>query len=58
MTVNQVTGTLLTPEEIREIVAYVKKYRTSSAPFDVAVNGERSTDRSQKAELVQRYEAA
>ncbi len=58
MTVNQVTGTLLTPEEIREIVAYVQTYRTSSAPFDVAVNGELSSDVHQKAELVQMYQAA
>jgi hypothetical protein len=57
MTVNQVTGALLTPDEIREIVGYVKTYRTSSTPFDVAVNGELSTDGHQKAELVQMYEA-
>jgi hypothetical protein len=57
-TVNQVTGALLTPDEIREIVAYVKTYRPSSTPFGVAVNGELATDEHQKAELVQRYEAA
>ncbi len=58
MTVNQVTGALLTPDEIREIVGYVKTYRPSSTPFEVAVNGELSTDGHQKAERVQRYEAA
>src|SRR5260370_37843634 len=58
MTVNQVTGALLAPDEIREIVGYVKTYRPSSTPFEVAVNGELSTDGHQKAERVQRYEAA
>src|SRR5947209_6380623 len=44
MTVNQATGELLTPEEIRAIAAYVKTYRTSTEPFDIAMNGETPTD--------------
>ena len=58
MTVNQATGELLTPEEIREIVAYVKTYRTSTHPFDIAVNGETPTDPHKGAEMVQRYSEA
>ena len=58
MTVNQATGELLTPEEIRAIAAYVKTYRTSSHPFDIAVNGETPTDPHKGAEMVQRYSEA
>lgn len=29
----------LTPDQVREVVAYVKKHRTDSAPFDVVQNG-------------------
>ena len=55
MTVNQVTGELLKPEEIREIVAYVKANRESTEPFDVAVNGETPADRGKAAEIVEQY---
>ena len=55
MTVNQVTGELLTPEDIREIVAYVKTHRVQSDPFDVAVNGETPADPEKGAEIVQPY---
>lgn len=44
MTVNQSTGKLLTPEEIREIVAYINTYRESSDPFDIAMSGETPGD--------------
>jgi alkanesulfonate monooxygenase SsuD/methylene tetrahydromethanopterin reductase-like flavin-dependent oxidoreductase (luciferase family) len=55
MTVNQVTNELLTPQEIREIVAYVKAHRNGSEPFDIAVNGETSSDLKKGAEIVQPY---
>ena len=51
-------GELLAPEEIREIVAYVKPYRTSTEPFDIAMNGETPTDPHRGAEIVQRYSEA
>lgn len=58
MAANQVTGEFLTPEEIREIVTYVKTYREAAHPFDVAVNGELSPDPGQRAEMIQRYSEA
>jgi alkanesulfonate monooxygenase SsuD/methylene tetrahydromethanopterin reductase-like flavin-dependent oxidoreductase (luciferase family) len=58
MTVNQVTNELLTPAEIREIIAYVNTYRASAEPFDVAVNGETPADPHKGAEIVQPYEEA
>src|SRR6266566_128959 len=58
MTVNQVTGELLTPEEIREIVAYVNAHREATDPFDVAVNGETPADPHKRAEMMQRYSEA
>ena len=54
MTVNQVTHELLTPEEIREIVTYIKTYRESTDPFDVAFNGDipAGADARQAAEII------
>lgn len=58
MTVNQVTGEFLTPEEIREIMTYVNTHREATDPFDVAVNGEFPADSRQRAEMIQRYSEA
>lgn len=58
MTVNQVTNELLTPAEIREIIAYLHVHRASAAPFDVAVNGETPADSHKGAEMVQPYQEA
>ena len=60
MTVNQVTNELLKPEEIREIVAYIKSYRESTDPFDVAFNGKipAGADARQAAEIIQAYQEA
>ncbi|TMD51641.1 MAG: LLM class flavin-dependent oxidoreductase, partial [Chloroflexi bacterium] len=58
MTVNQVTGELLTPEEVREIVAYIRTYRESADPFDVAVNGEIPAGAQNGSEIVQAYQEA
>jgi alkanesulfonate monooxygenase SsuD/methylene tetrahydromethanopterin reductase-like flavin-dependent oxidoreductase (luciferase family) len=55
MTANQETGELLTAEEIREIVAYLKAQRESVDPFDVAVNGETPADARKGAEIVEPY---
>ena len=58
MTVNQVTGELLTSEEIQEIMAYVNAHREATDPFDVAVNGEALADPHERAEMIQRYSEA
>ncbi|MFL5624113.1 MAG: LLM class flavin-dependent oxidoreductase, partial [Ktedonobacteraceae bacterium] len=58
MTVNQVTGELLTPGEIQEIVAYVNAHREATDPFDVAVNGETPADPHKRAEIIQQYSEA
>ena len=58
MTVNQVTGELLTLEEVREIVAYIRTYRESADPFDVAVNGEIPAGAQNGSEIVQAYQEA
>jgi alkanesulfonate monooxygenase SsuD/methylene tetrahydromethanopterin reductase-like flavin-dependent oxidoreductase (luciferase family) len=58
MTVNQTTGELLQPDEIREIVAYVARHRTATDPFDVALNGETPADPAAGAEIVEPYRDA
>jgi len=58
MTVNQETEELLKPEEIREIIAYIKTYRESPERFDVALNGETPADPRQGAEMIQPYREA
>ncbi|MEW6094347.1 MAG: LLM class flavin-dependent oxidoreductase [Chloroflexota bacterium] len=55
MTLNQTTGKLLTPEEISEIVAYLKIHRQRNEPFDVAVNVETPSDPKKAAEIVRPY---
>jgi alkanesulfonate monooxygenase SsuD/methylene tetrahydromethanopterin reductase-like flavin-dependent oxidoreductase (luciferase family) len=55
MTVNQVTGELLTSEEISEIVAYLKANREGNGPFDIAINGETPADPRKGAEIVRPY---
>lgn len=55
MTVNQVTGQLLTPDDVREIVAYVTAQRDRSDSFDIAVNGEMPADANERAALLQAY---
>jgi hypothetical protein len=58
MTVNQETGQLLTPDEIREIKAYVSAHRKGSEPFEIAVNGETPLDPRQGALIVAPYRDA
>jgi alkanesulfonate monooxygenase SsuD/methylene tetrahydromethanopterin reductase-like flavin-dependent oxidoreductase (luciferase family) len=43
----------LTPEELIEIMAYLKMYRTSSAPFDIAVYGQTPSDPNKGTKIVQ-----
>lgn len=42
----------LTPEDLKEIMAYVKVHRTSPAPFDVAVYGQTPSDPKKGSEIV------
>jgi alkanesulfonate monooxygenase SsuD/methylene tetrahydromethanopterin reductase-like flavin-dependent oxidoreductase (luciferase family) len=58
MTVNQVTGELLTPEEIHEIATYIQAQRVNTSPFDIAVNGETPPDFVQGAAITQPYKDA
>jgi alkanesulfonate monooxygenase SsuD/methylene tetrahydromethanopterin reductase-like flavin-dependent oxidoreductase (luciferase family) len=58
MTVNQTTGKHLSPEEIREIAAYVNSYREAAEPFDIAVSGETPANPRQGADIVQPYQEA
>ena len=55
MTLNQVTGELLTIEELKAIVNYLKAHRQSSQPFDIAINLETPSDPYQAAEIVKPY---
>ncbi len=58
MTVNQVTGEWLTPQDVGEIVAYIQSYREDSRPLDVAFNGDLPANRHERAELVEAYSRA
>jgi alkanesulfonate monooxygenase SsuD/methylene tetrahydromethanopterin reductase-like flavin-dependent oxidoreductase (luciferase family) len=49
----------LTPDEVREIRAYIEGHRESAAPFDVVIGGVTpATDRKGAVEIVAPYEAA
>ncbi len=43
----------LTPEELKEIIAYVQQQRVRHAPFDVAVYGSTPSNRHKAAKIVQ-----
>jgi len=46
----------LRPSDLREIVAYVERYRTDNGPFDVVIAGHtEGRDRSRDAEIVASY---
>lgn len=51
-------GGTMTPEQVRELVAYVKPYRTSDAPFDVVIRNRSGEDGADDAARVRDYEAA
>ena len=53
-----VLGGLPSPDQLREILAYVHDHRESSNPFDAALNGYTDTDPSQAAETVGPYAEA
>jgi hypothetical protein len=42
----------LTPDELRDIVVYIRKHRTSADPFDVVIGGETPGDDTQKAKKI------
>jgi hypothetical protein len=49
----------LTPDEVREIIAYVREHRETDAPFDVVMGGlTPGDDPSRAAEIVAPYAAA
>jgi alkanesulfonate monooxygenase SsuD/methylene tetrahydromethanopterin reductase-like flavin-dependent oxidoreductase (luciferase family) len=49
---------MLTPEEVRSIVAVVKEHRESEAPFDVAVALSDEGDTARRADMIAAYEDA
>ena len=51
----QASEETLTPEQIRDIMTYVKEHRRSSVPFDVAAGGETPSDPVKGVEIVQPY---
>ncbi|MGZ3584903.1 MAG: LLM class flavin-dependent oxidoreductase, partial [Ktedonobacterales bacterium] len=59
MTVNQATGNLLSPDEVREVAAYIHDLLPAeNTPFDIAVNGETPSDSDTGAALVHPYREA
>lgn len=49
-----VDGRFVQPDEVREILAYVRQYRTTDAPFDVVVTGYMGNKRPEEAEVLLR----
>lgn len=58
MTVHQETQAMLTPDDVREIRAYVAAHRTRPEPFEIALNVVLPPDPQQAAEKVRPYQAA
>jgi hypothetical protein len=48
-------NTGITPEDLREIIAYVNRYRTHSASYEVTVEGSTPQDPAKGAEIVSPY---
>jgi alkanesulfonate monooxygenase SsuD/methylene tetrahydromethanopterin reductase-like flavin-dependent oxidoreductase (luciferase family) len=53
-----VMGALPSPDQLREILAYVNEYRDSPNPFDACLNGYTETDSTRAAETVGPYAEA
>ncbi|MBI4640432.1 MAG: LLM class flavin-dependent oxidoreductase [Candidatus Tectomicrobia bacterium] len=51
----KVNGEILTPEELKEVVAYVKAHRGQAEPFDVAFAGQTPSDPEEGMEIVHPY---
>lgn len=52
-------GGIITPDEWRELLAYIQKYRTTDAPFDAVHSGAtRGDNMTQASELVESYAKA
>ncbi len=45
----------ITPQDVKEISAYVAKYRVDSRPFNVMIGGQTPPDREKGSEIVQPY---
>jgi probable F420-dependent oxidoreductase len=45
----------MTPKDVKEISAYVAKYRRSRAPFDIVIGGQTASDSEKAAETIQPY---
>ena len=50
--------TLITPAEVAEVVAYVRRHRDTSAPFDLALGAPIPTDPAQARDVVAAFEEA
>lgn len=50
-----VSGVLPTPEDLRQILAYIRRRRNSTAPFDAVVGGCTPSDPARGAELIEPY---
>jgi len=49
-------GGRLSPQDVRDIVAYVRRFRTADAPFDVVIGGHTDGDgRSEDSRIVRSY---
>ncbi len=58
MASNQITHERLTPQEIREVVAYIQARRTGKAAFEIAVNVEGPADAKAAVDVAQSYQEA
>jgi alkanesulfonate monooxygenase SsuD/methylene tetrahydromethanopterin reductase-like flavin-dependent oxidoreductase (luciferase family) len=58
MPINRVSYDVLTPAEVREIVAFLRSQRTTDDPFDVLMSEETPGDAAQAADIVQPYAEA
>lgn len=58
MTFNQEKNEPITPQEVREIIAYLNMHREATAPFDVAVNGVTLDNTPQDTEVIQQFSDA
>ncbi len=51
-------GEILTPTQLREMVAYTRSYRVSSEPFEVVIGGHSPFDQSRAADFLAPYAEA
>jgi alkanesulfonate monooxygenase SsuD/methylene tetrahydromethanopterin reductase-like flavin-dependent oxidoreductase (luciferase family) len=59
ISLNPESGDILSPDEIRELTAYIREHRASSAAFDVVLGGSTpGDDHARASELVKNHERA